>query len=184
MKAKILAVAIAGMIAAPLAMAADAGWYAGAGIGQTSTSGAGLTKTSDTAFRLLGGYKYNQNLAAEIEYVNLGSIQYQSLSLFDVKSSGFGIAAVGTLPLQNNFALYGRLGITSIKSDVSPTAVIVATGEVVSSNTHTGMTYGIGGEYAFSPTAAVRFGYDNYKIDAKILSGDVGTWMLSGVFRF
>ncbi|HEY6853664.1 MAG TPA: hypothetical protein VI139_05405, partial [Gemmatimonadales bacterium] len=69
--------------------AADDGWYLGFGIGPSREKnhhdritqellGAGFTTTSidddskDTAWKLLGGKKFNKNFAVEASYFNLG----------------------------------------------------------------------------------------------------------------
>ena len=54
-------------------LAADTGFYVGGGVGQSNTSqdNVTLTKKSDTAFNLLGGYKIATNFAVETLYADL-----------------------------------------------------------------------------------------------------------------
>lgn len=179
MKAKLRAAILAGMFVSSMACAADTGWYVGAGIGQSSTSGAGLTKSSDTVGQIFGGHRYNQNLAVEVNYVDLGQIAVAGASS---TTTGLGLSALGSLPLQNNASLYGRLGMAIMETTwaANPGFVLL----VPASQTKTGLVWGVGGQLGVAQNIAVRLSYDQYQIGNTGVTGTVGAWAVSGVFSF
>jgi hypothetical protein len=77
----------------------------------------------DTAFTLLGGYRWNRYLAFEAGFTKLGSVTYTSRATgtypFDTgffnttiesQTSGFTFAAFGTLPLTRDWELFAGAG--------------------------------------------------------------------------
>jgi OOP family OmpA-OmpF porin len=100
---------------------ASAGGYVGAGAGITTVdvcddiNGAfpGLScDDEDTGFKIFGGYKANEHFAIEALWADLGEVSVSgpggSLSL---SVDGFGAAAVGILPLNEKFGLFGKIGM-------------------------------------------------------------------------
>lgn len=97
-----------------------AGVYVGAGVGSSSVSSHTVDTDNDPALNVDIGYRFNQNFSAEVFARSL------SLRMFDglVGDSSYypdthvGVAVLGTVPLGNDFSLYGRLGIgrTEMKS--------------------------------------------------------------------
>jgi OOP family OmpA-OmpF porin len=99
---------------------ATAQGYIGVGAGITTMdvcddfTGLGLTDCDDedTGLKLFGGYKVNPNFAVEGAWVDLGEI----LSLTGpggtatVEIDGFQIAGVGTIPINPQFGIFGKLG--------------------------------------------------------------------------
>src|SRR5437763_6451966 len=104
------------------AAAADDSWYLGFGIGPSREKnhhdriakellGSGFTTTSidddskDTAWKLLGGKKFNRNFAVEASYFNLGELGFtahtQPPGTLHGKSKlqGGGLDGLGILPL-------------------------------------------------------------------------------------
>lgn len=105
---------------------ADRGLYLGGSVGQAEAQGwcdtggaAGVTLAScddkDTAWKLFAGYKFNRYLALEGSYMNLGeftaSVTSGGVSAnVTGEATSWNIAAVGMLPLGNQFSLFGKLG--------------------------------------------------------------------------
>src|SRR5713226_3023971 len=97
------AIAGASCIASPAAFAADAGFYLGAGIGQSKfidqcSSEPGITITScsdtDTATKLFAGYQITRNWGVEASYVDFGKFTASAIVLgtpasLVVKANGF-----------------------------------------------------------------------------------------------
>jgi OOP family OmpA-OmpF porin len=168
-----------------VAAAADDGFYAGAGIGQSFTTitfaGAGSSTYTDTAYKLLGGYAVNKNFAVEAEYINLGTFKG---SVVNAAATGYGMSAVGTLPVAESFSLYGKVGFSSVTTtlSVSPGFVLL----VPASQSKSGVSFGLGGQFNVSQNAAIRLSLDSYQYAAggNALVGRAGVYGVSGVFKF
>lgn len=83
------------------------GFYAGAGLGQSTTKINGGFKDDDIGFKIFGGYAFNQNFAAEVEYLNGGKAKEDGVT---IKTDGFAVSALGAIPLNDAFSLFARLG--------------------------------------------------------------------------
>ena len=67
----------------------------------------------DTAYKLFAGYRLNQFLAFELDYINLGKPSGAVVPGFNVDSAvdGFAPYVIGTIPLGKYFEVYGRAGL-------------------------------------------------------------------------
>jgi OOP family OmpA-OmpF porin len=190
-KGLIAILAIGGAAVTALPAAAQTA-YVGAGIGQskakdgcTGVGGSGITcEDTDTAFKIFGGYKVNQNFSAEFGYSNLG----------EVKASGFGnsvaisstvweLSAIGSIPVAEGFSIFGRLGGYHGETEIS--------GLASGSETTTDLTYGIGLQYDINKNFGLRGEWQRYsKIKARNQANgatgesDVDVLGISFVYRF
>ncbi|MDP2788149.1 MAG: outer membrane beta-barrel protein [Pseudomonadota bacterium] len=173
------------------AMAADTGWYAGVGVGSAQAKDLvsaaefdadlladyGITATStiddsDTAWKLFAGYRFNKNLAVEGGYADLGKATFDSI----VTSGGGGrvsaswgakawsLAAVGILPVTDQFEVFGKIGGYFYNADLSATGS--GGGGTVSVSVDddgTGLLFGVGASYSFTKNIAVRAEWERYK---------------------
>ncbi len=151
---KTLAAALLSITVATPAFA-ESGFYIGGTLGRAGISnfGAALTKSSDTVYGGLVGYQFNPNFGLEAQYTGAGKFSTATMS---GKSDIFTLDAVGTVPLADNFSLYGKLGMGSSKSKISDSTL---TYQGVS---RTAATYGLGVQYAATPELGIRFGWDRY----------------------
>src|SRR3990170_8542390 len=108
-------------ITSPLAIAEDAGWYAGGSVGRAwadidgrritrELQAAGFATTSisqdqrDTAFKLFSGYRFNKYFALEGGYFDLGEFSFVSTTVpagtlrGDLRVRGLNFDAVAFLP--------------------------------------------------------------------------------------
>jgi OmpA-OmpF porin, OOP family len=171
----ILALA-AGAASAPAADAQGVSpFYAGGSIGQTTASDGcsgiivpGITcNDSDTAWRILGGYRIDPNFSVELGYQDLGKVRATGFGVNgEVTANVWELVAVGTLPLRNRFSIYGKLG--GYRGDTELRSNAGFTG----SDTNTDLTFGVGGRYDFSPQVAFRAEYQTYQ---SVGGGTVGT---------
>jgi len=145
MKKIAIAAILSAFVAAP-AFAAD--MYVGVNVGKNQMDFSGVN--SSTAIGVLGGYSFNQNVAAEVAYTNLGDADDNG---FTLSGHVFSVAAVGSLPLNKDFSLLGKLGVASSTVE-----------ELGYSESKTDLTYGIGAQYNVSKTVGVRLGYDSFKV--------------------
>jgi OOP family OmpA-OmpF porin len=107
------------------ASAQDAGWYIGGAYGMTSldvdtSSFPGLTlDDGDSGFKIYGGFQFNKHLGAEVGYVDFGKFPVTAGGSGDLSATAYTLAGVGTLPLNESFALYGKVGLWMWKSKSS-----------------------------------------------------------------
>jgi OOP family OmpA-OmpF porin len=205
-KMGVLALAVS---AAPFAMAGDLGWYGGLSVGDARAKiddpritsglvGTGLTTTSiedrnrDTGYKLFGGYQFNRNFALEGGYFNLGKFGFTSITVpagtlkGDIKLQGINLDAVGTLPFTEKFSGFGRVGVTyneGVDSFSGTGAVNVL--DSGPSKMDTNYKYGLGLQYDFTPTFAMRLEAERYRVnDAVGNRGDIDLVSVGLIVRF
>src|SRR3954468_19158210 len=204
------ALGLAGIAAASAsAIAADDGWYLGAGIGQSREQnhhdritqellGSGLTTNSisddsrDTAWKLFGGHKFNKNFAVEGSYFNLGEFGFTAQTTPPgsltgrIKLQGVGVDAVGILPLSKEFSAFGKLGLQYAKAQDT----FSGTGAVVVNNPNpskssAGYKAGLGVQYDFTPSLGLRGEWENYRVNDGVGNkGNINTFMVGLVYMF
>lgn len=109
--------------AAPAAYSQDEnrGFYLGGGVGQFNAQIDDVDQVDntidgwdedDTAYKFFGGYRMNNFLSFELDYINLGKPSGAVVPGRNVDTSidGFAPYVVGTIPLGEWFEVYGRLG--------------------------------------------------------------------------
>ena len=184
------AVAMAlGLIAMPALAADDQGFYAGAGVGQMSVdSDTDLDGTllsfddSDTAFRIFGGWQFNENFGLEAGYIDGGSasetfnIEGTDVDV-DIDVSGFDLMLRGVLPIGDSFFAFAQVGGIFWDADFAASA----DGETVSdSDSGEDLAYGAGIGFNFSENAGVRAEYMIYDISG----ADVDSILASIFWKF
>jgi len=192
------------------AIAQNAGhFYGGAGAGQSQSKindnqinnalvGTSGTTTSishddtDAAYKVFGGYQFNPYFGLEAGYFNLGQFGFKSTTTptgtLDgrMKVDGVNIDMVGTLPVNDQLSLLGRLGMHNARTRdtfTSTGAVVVSdpTREITEKN----YKAGFGFAYKFSPSMSLRGELERYRInDAMGNKGNVNVASLSLVFPF
>jgi len=152
------------MIAASLALGAsgayaqETGWYGGLDVGGSHLSGIntdGLDSfdKSDTGFDVNLGYRLNRNFAVEGAYTDLGKFHFSSAAVGDgdVKPTAVSLSAVGILPLQSNFSLYGKAGVAHTETKA-----------LGASDTKDGLLAGAGVMYDFNRNVYAKAGWDHF----------------------
>src|SRR4051812_28831053 len=204
------ALGLAGIAAASAsAIAADDGWYLGAGIGQSLEKnhhdritsellGSGFTTNSisddskDTAWKLFGGHKFNKNFALEASYFNLGEFGFTAQTTPPgsltgrIKLQGIGVDAVGILPLTTRFSALGKLGVQYAKAEdtFSGTGALAGTNSSPSKSS-AGYKVGLGVQYDFTPSLGLRGEWEDYRVnDAVGNKGNINTLMVGIVYMF
>jgi|SRR5450830_1896049 len=124
MKKNVLFALIAAL-AAPLAAHAES-FYVGGNVGRAEqkVDVDGLSfKEHKTAYKVYGGYNYTQNFGAEIGYADLREVEKTGNGArIASKPQSLYAAAVGTLPLNDQFALIGKAGVAYNHVKVSASA--------------------------------------------------------------
>jgi len=123
---------------------------------------------SDTAYKLQLGYQINKNFAVEGGYVDLGKVTYAATVTggtlnVDVKSSGWNLAAVGILPLNEQFSLFGKLGAihATTKLGAQGTGVVSGWAEP-GKESGWSANYGLGASYNINKQVAIRAEYERF----------------------
>jgi OOP family OmpA-OmpF porin len=102
--------ALAGILSSQLAMADDSGFYVGATVGQSRQAFSEFADTGD-AFRLFGGWSFNNYFAVEGGYVDGGTQSDRVGNLdVDISSDGFFVEGLAKWPIGNIAAPYVKLG--------------------------------------------------------------------------
>lgn len=163
-RARLAVLGITSAIAAwpAFAQAQEGSLYVGGSFGQAETndfcaamrdvaaSFPGTSVTScdekDSAWKLFGGYQFNRNFALEASYFDYGNAS-ASFSVLGTPlgingdASAFGIAAVGILPLANQFSLFGKVGLLRTEVEISGSGGAFADTD---SDSETGLHFGVG----------------------------------------
>lgn len=119
---------------------------------------AGTTGCKDTApvYRIAGGYQFAPMWGAEVSYAGYGKESAGTLGALSVdwQLSGLQVSGTGTFPLGNDFSLIGKLGLAR-------TEIKLTGGGASVSSTNTKFAYGIGAQYDFTKSVAVRAQYED-----------------------
>jgi OOP family OmpA-OmpF porin len=171
----------------------DVGFYLGGSLGYSavdldtgSLAAAGMTTRSsddnDVGWKLFAGYQFHRNWAVEGTYYDLGRFDASGFvtaspatpASVSVKVKGWGLAAVGILPLQQNFSLFGKLG--GFWSDSSASASVGGFRAAVD-DSNSDWLGGIGVMYNFSRNLGVR-------AEAEFIGSDVQFYSIGLQFKF
>jgi opacity protein-like surface antigen len=166
--------AVASLLFATTANATVSGPYLGGDLGWGTThqqgfeqidilKGMDVNTTQDgLAGRIFAGFKFNEYLAAEMGYTkfsNQTSKFNQNVGLDNlagnekIQAYAVDLVAKGTLPLQNGFSLFGKLGAAYLAEDASATVTASdpffgTVSDSVSQNTNKILpTFGLGVSY-------------------------------------
>lgn len=204
-----LGLAALAAVACPLVLADEIGWYMGGNVGESRSSidderiingllGSGLTAASieddnrENAYKLFGGYQFNQYFALEGGYFDLGKFGFKARSVpagtldGTIRIQGVNLDAVGTLPLTEKFSAFGRIGATyaETKDTFSGTGAIhvVDPGPL---KLDTGYKYGFGVQYAFTKALAMRVEGERYRVNDGVGNrGDIDMVSVGLLYRF
>ncbi|MBD1389628.1 outer membrane beta-barrel protein [Neiella sp. HB171785] len=150
---------------------AQNGFYAGASIGQTTIdacSGIDNCDDEDIGWKIVGGWALNSNLAFEAAWVDFGEVDGAiDGSKISAEIDGWSVAAKGTLPLNDQFALFGKFGM--IMWDVEGGGA--ASGIDDDGNDP---LYGLGAEYTFTDQLSIVGEWEWYDIDEDVDLFSVG----------
>src|SRR5665647_3238909 len=176
------------VMSSPSAMADDAYWYLGGNVGQSRAriddariiaqlplpgSATISDDHTDTAFKLFGGYQFNNYFALEGGYFNLGQFGYTATALpagtqtGKIKLQGINIDAVGMFPIADKFSVFGRLGYqyAQAKDEFSSTGVVPIPADPNPSKKSGNYEAGVGLQYDFNRSLGMRVEAERYRID-------------------
>jgi OmpA-OmpF porin, OOP family len=167
------------------------------GPGFTAT---GSATDNSSGLKFFVGYNFNKYLALEGFYTDLGEFKttasvtdgVDTISLLEsYKTSGFGIAGLGILPINNSFSLFGKLGIVfwNMKYQANFSDTTIAFSDTTSASASSvSPLFGIGAQFDFLKRFGIRVEYERYfSIGDSNTSGDkfdIDLISVSGIVRF
>ena len=133
------------------------GWYAGAGVGQSMVDES-FVDDEDTAFQGFGGYQFTPYFGLEAAYTDFGEVDAVG-GVGSLEADTVSLTAVGTLPFTDRFSGYAKAGFHSWDAELGAPGI----GRV--SDDGTDPTYGLGLQYRFTDTVALRGEYSRFELD-------------------
>ncbi len=105
-----------------------------------------------TGFKVYGGWGFTPNFAVEAGAAELGK---QSDGTNEAKARGVYVDGVGRLPLTSDWSLLGRVGLAHMKTVTT-----------LGSDSGTALKAGLGAQYNFTKTVALRGEWERYRLSA------------------
>jgi len=150
--------------------------YIGISGGQHKTDEPTLTTTS-TAYSVFAGYNFNDYIGAELAYNNLGKLEVVPGTV-DLKSTAASLSLLASAPMGKMAAVYIKGGYASTST------ILVTSGVDGTTDTNNGATYGAGLQLNMGHRAAVRLGYDVYKMLSGTTNYNSSVASLGVLFKF
>jgi OOP family OmpA-OmpF porin len=204
-----LGVVTLALVASPIAMADDSGWYVGANAGLAEAKiddtrivndllDEGFDATSINndqhhfGYKLFGGYQFDKYFALEGGYFDLGRFGFNATTLppgaldGNITLRGAYSDAVGILPFTEDFAAFARIGFDyAFAKDTfaGSGAVVVPDPE---RSAHGGnYKFGVGLQYALTRSWNVRAEAERYRVDDAVGNkGDIDLLTVGVLYRF
>jgi OOP family OmpA-OmpF porin len=177
--------------------------------GMVVTGGSSSFEDSDRTLALVAGYQFNPYIAVEAGYLDLGAAEYRStgnvnppgpvlsapaIVNIDVESTGFTLAALGSLPVGSLVELHGRFGLLFAQTDLNVGVRIASSGgSDTQSLDSIGAFYGVGAGLNISEHWSLSLDWTRYDNvgdededeDVSTEAGfDIDAISLSATFRF
>jgi OOP family OmpA-OmpF porin len=147
----IFALVAASAFAISPAMAAGNGPYVGASIGDFGVDVGGFDG-SDTGFKVFGGYRFMDYFAAELEYLDGGTVEDAGL---EIDVSGWNVSGIGRLPIGEKFNVFAKLGMIFWDADTNG----------FGDDSGEDFSWGIGAGYSFTDQFGVQLEYQGFEIE-------------------
>ncbi len=180
------------LLAAIGAQAQDTGIYVGGHVGQSKAestcdgvSGTGITcDDTSTAWRVLVGYQLHPNVAVELGYVDLGEVKATGPGgRITASATAFDLSAIGSVNVWKGLSPYVRLGVyrAKVEQDINTVTFVDS-----SSETNTGVVYGLGLRYDVTRRLAVRAEWQKYNEvgGSTVGEDDITVISLGVLFKF
>jgi OOP family OmpA-OmpF porin len=167
------ATALGGMTSASAATNDPGTAYVGAGLvgSRYSFDVPGATSNDDhsgnkASGKLYAGYNFDKTFAIEGGYTNFGSQSYNysvggTAGRLESDSHSFYVAGKGTMPVNDQFNVFGKLGVSRNHGSIDATGA-AATAGLGGSGNKTALYASIGGEYALNKNVSLSLEYEHY----------------------
>lgn len=142
--------------------------------------------TSDTVWKLYGGYKINPGVAVEAGYVNFGETKYSYAFAGDavqgkLSASAFTVGVAVHGDMTPKFSAVGRIGLAMVKAELTESLGSLSVSE---SDTNARVYLGVGVAYAVTPEVKVTADLDftDVKLDGE--TGNVRALNVGLMYKF
>lgn len=157
------------------ALASAQSFYVGGSFGSTDASDgnavpglitSGPVDGKDSGFKLFGGYQFTKNLAAELAYVDLGTLTYSGTFLGApvtngrLETTGLNMSLVGTFPVNPSFSLFAKAGIFVWTADARD---VTGGAPFSGSQDDSDLSFGFGGAFQIGPRLSLRGEWERYE---------------------
>lgn len=134
--------------------------YVGLSVGKSDfalDNGIGIfgSDQGDTSYGIQAGGYFNNNFGIELGYTDFGTVNRAGGS---TTADGVNLSLIGKMPLTPSFNLFGKVGTTYSRTEVSARP---STGIVSGSESGFGLSYGIGVEFVFTPQLSAVLQYES-----------------------
>jgi OmpA-OmpF porin, OOP family len=131
----------------------------------------------DQAFRLFAGGRFNNAVGLEAGLFNMGRFDRGGGR---TDGYGFDVAFVAGIPIGANSAIFGKLGLIYVHTEVEGTFAGLDRGK----ERGFGPRFGIGGQVGLTPQWAVRADLDRWRMPMRGGKEDIDTIMLGVQYTF
>jgi OOP family OmpA-OmpF porin len=168
-----------------------AGFYVGGSLGQSSFDKdivrelitSGRVDTSDTGFKVFGGYQFNRNVGLEVAYVDLGKASYSGFAGTDpviggkVEVTGVNLSAVGAWPVAPNLDVFGKIGFLSWEDKASDVTNGIPFSDTIDG---TDLSFGFGASWHLTRNVRLRVEWERFRVD----DTDADLFSVGAVYKF
>jgi len=185
MKKQFIVALIGAAFAFPIAAQAE-NFYAGANVSRAEQKiaiNAISAKETATGYKLYSGYNFNKTFGAEAGYVDFGTAKFSNATVTgESKSKAFYVAATFTLPIDEQFAVFGKAGVSANRVNFDET---YGKETYNTSANRSSLVFGLGAAYNVTKEFAIVAEYENFgKIAKGNDSGDVKANTISLGLRY
>ena len=192
MKAQTIAALVGVMLLSAATAQAAEGFSAGIGAGRSHFKdacsdliGASSCDDTDTAYKIFGGYQFDDNWGLELGYVDFGKAKADAgTTTGEAKVNGFTLAGTGTLPINEMFSVFGKLGFIRYDLKVSGASPGIT---FSADDKRSTLMYGFGGQYNVTDQIGIRAEWELFKnVGDSSTTGqsDIDLLSASIVFKF
>lgn len=144
--------------------------------------GSGSVDTTDTGYKIFGGYRVTPNVGVELYFADLGNTTFRGIAdgvaeehwcfgrvSSELEVDGLGLSLLGNVPVGRDFNVYGKFGILAWKMRARESD---SCGLFRDSESDTSLTYGAGISYQLDYRTSVQLEWerstdilDNFDVD-------------------
>lgn len=169
MKKTVVVALLATFITRP-AIAVEKVYYAGAKLGLNN-----INSANSRALGVMGGYMLGSDLAVELAYTDLGTINDKTTN-DAVKFTILELGAVATFMVTQQYSAFGKIGLAKMSES----------GLGLPRVNRVSPTWGLGSRYNYMPSFVIRIGLESYNFGDSFVwkRGSSILYSVSGMYQF